>query len=266
MGSRLPKPEFTRTTKEKTVDFRSKFLEESAVELKEDCSPNSSSRNSPIASRKNKSLSLPVLSVDCILSLLDRSKDKGAEAYQKVKSKHLRERKLFRTTLGDWGVQYEGWCELIQNNYMELLDRQYKEQEDVLHEASLEVLKEYDVTEQELQDSLKLYMSHPEIAQGLHDMNEFEPASKIKLPLTELFQILHFRTERAEEMRGSLDIIGKQRRLMIIKAVVEDETVMRFGHDDLELSWSIRAASEDLDATWQVRLSQLQERFSATCC
>mmetsp|Transcript_19793 Transcript_19793/g.36490 ORF Transcript_19793/g.36490 Transcript_19793/m.36490 type:complete len:247 (+) Transcript_19793:1323-2063(+) len=246
MGSRLPKPEFTRTTKEKTVDFRSKFLEESAVELKEDCSPNSSSRNSPIASRKNKSLSLPVLSVDCILSLLDRSKDKGAEAYQKVKSKHLRERKLFRTTLGDWGVQYEGWCELIQNNYMELLDRQYKEQE--------------------LQDSLKLYMSHPEIAQGLHDMNEFEPASKIKFPLTELFQILHFRTERAEELRGSLDIIGKQRRLMIIKAVVEDETVMRFGHDDLELSWSIRAASEDLDATWQVRLSQLQERFSATCC
>jgi hypothetical protein len=266
MGSRIAKPEVARAGNPKTVEFKSKFLEESAIELKQDCSPPSSHRSSPIASRKGRSLSLPTLSVDALINLLQVSRDKGSVVVRKLKEKHISERRKFRLGLGDWGNLYEEWCEELQTSYLKLLETQYKEQEDFLHTESLKVLEENQISETELQESLKLYMFQPEVAQALSSMNEFEPYSMIKLPLSELFQILCFRTERAEDLKNSLIYSNSQTRLLLIKGIVEDETIKRFGYDDLELSWSIKTASEDLDTVWESRLLQLQGRFSDAIC
>lgn len=265
MGSRIPKPDVIRTEKEKTVEFKSRFLDESQIQLKNDSSPNTSRRSSPVRTRTNRSLSLPVLSVEYLLSLLRASRVKGSEAYSQLLESQILNRKQFRLGLGQWGNQFEDWCEGLQEGYLELLDSQCRDQEHAMHQASLEVLKDFDVTEKELEESLRLYISHPEIAQALVDLNDFEPHIKIKLPMSELFQVLYFRTERAEELNNSLSLMNKQKRLQLIKCVVEDETIMRYGYDDLELSWSIKTACEDMDEVWQDRLRQLQERFAATC-
>lgn len=263
MGSRLPKPEFASSVKQKAVEFKPKFSEESAIELRFD-SQNSSFQNSPIA-RKKRSLSLPVLSVDCILGLLKESKEKGSEVYVKLKDSHLEQRKTFRLGLGDWGNFYENWCDHLQTSYLELLEKQRHEQEDALHQASLEVLQDFDTTEKELEDSLRLYISHPEIAQGLLDMNDFQTQRFVKISVEHLFEILHFRTERAETLRRSLSFASTQMRLLLIKSVVEDETVLQYGYDDLALSGSIKSACEEMDLVWQERLEELQVRFSVAC-
>jgi hypothetical protein len=266
MGSRITKPEIARASNQKVVEFKTKFLEESAIELKLDCSPASSNQSSPVASRKGRSLSLSTLSVEALLNLLEVSRDEGSLVVRKLKEKHISERKNFRLHLGDWGNLYEEWCEELQTSYLKLLETQYKEQEDTLHTASLKVLEENDISEKELQDSLKLYMLQPEVVQALSDMNEFEPHSMFRLPLSELFQILCFRTERAEDLRRNLVYSNSQTRLLLIKGIVEDETLKRFGYDNLKLRWSIKTASKDLDTVWESRLLQLQERFSDAIC